>query len=245
MIKVTIWHEFIQDGAWKQENVLEHYPNGIHKYLESFLKDEFEVKTVTQFDENGELNENAGITKELLDNTDVMLWWGHCKHNEVPDEAVKMVTDAVRCGMGIIFLHSAHHSKTFKALMGTSCNLHWREDNDYERVWVVDPSQPIAKGLGEYIYLEHEETYGEPFGIPEPDKVVFIGGYEGGEVFRSGCCYKREYGNVFYFQPGHESFPTYYDKNVQTVIKNAIRWVKPVIRQEITCPHIKKTGTEE
>lgn len=241
MIKVTVWHEFIQDGAWAQENVLKHYPQGIHKYLESFLKDEFSVTTVTQFDKEGNLIDNAGITQELLDNTDVMLWWGHCKHGDVPDEAVKMVADEVRKGMGIIFLHSAHHSKPFKALMGTTCNLHWREDNDYERIWVIDPSHPIAQGLGEYIYLDAEETYGEPFGVPEPDKLVFVGGYEGGEVFRSGCCWRRENGKIFYFQPGHESIPTYHNKEIQLVIKNAINWCYSEYRaKELSCPHVTK-----
>ena len=202
MIRVTVWNEFCHEAVWKEEAVLQCYPDGIHKYLESFLKDEFEVKTVTLYDENGNLNENAGISWELLDNTDVLIWWAHAKHHEVKDEVIAMVAHAVRSGMGMIFLHSAHHSKLFQALMGTTGNLHWREDGDFERVWVIDPSHPIAQGIGEYIYLEEEETYGEPFGIPEPDKLVFIGTYEGGEVFRSGCCWQKEYGKVFYFQPG-------------------------------------------
>lgn len=241
MIKVTVWHEFCQENLWKQENILQHYPEGIHKYLESFLKDEFEVKTVTQFNENGEAVENAGITRELLDETDVMIWWGHCKHGEVPDEAVAMVTDAVRRGMGIIFLHSAHHSKPFKALMGTSCNLHWRESEDKERLWAIDPSHPIAKGIPEHVTLECEEMYGEPFGIPEPDKLVFIASFEPGEVFRAGCCWRREYGKVFYFQPGHETYPTYHNPHIQQIIKNAIDWAYSEYRAaELTCPNVEK-----
>ena len=87
--------------------------------------------------------------------------------------------------------------------------------------------------------------YGEPFGIPEPQKVVLMGWYEGGEVFRSGCCYIRENGKIFYFQPGHESFPVYYNKDVQKVIKNAIRWAVPVNRiDSLVCPHAKKPGEE-
>ena len=240
MIRVTIWNEFIQDGAWQQENVLRYYPQGIHKYLESVLKDEFDVKTVTEFDKEGNLIENADITQELLDNTDVMLWWAHCKHGDVPDEAVKMVADAVRSGMGIIFLHSAHFSKPFQALMGTSCSLHWREDGDYERVWNIAPSHPITQGIGEYVYLPEEETYGEPFGIPEPDKLVFIGSFEGGEVFRAGCCWRRENGKVFYFQPGHESHATYHIPEIQTIIKNAINWAYSEVRIVPTCPHVEK-----
>jgi len=242
MIKVTVWNENCHETVWKQPEVLRHYPEGIHNYIASFLKDEFEVKTASLYDQDGNLNENAGITQELVDDTDVMIWWAHCKHHEVPDEAVQIVTDAVRSGMGIIFLHSAHLAKPFKGLMGTSCTLHWREDGDYERVWNIAPTHPITQGIGEYIYLPEEEVYGEPFGIPEPDKLVFIGSYQGGEVFRAGCCYRRENGKVFYFQPGHESFPTYHIPEIQTVIKNAINWAYNAsgLRLPLECPRVEK-----
>ena len=239
MIRVLVWNEFKHEQ--EKENIAAVYPNGIHGAIKSFLdtEEDFEVKTATLYDEN------CGITEEILENTDVLLWWGHGAHNKVPDEVAKMVQHAVQSGMGFIALHSAHHSKPFKLLMGTTCNLSWREDGDMERVWVVNPSHPIAQGIDRYFELPHEETYAEPFDIPEPDELVFGGWYEGGEIFRSGCTYRRGNGKIFYFQPGHETFPTFYDKNVQTVIKNAVRWVSPVIRQEITCPHIKKIGTEE
>ena len=239
MIRVLVWNEFKHEQ--EKEKIAAIYPDGMHNTIKAFLdtEEDFEVKTATLYDEN------CGITEEVLKNTDVLLWWGHGAHDKVPDEVAKMVQKAVHSGMGFIALHSAHHSKPFKLLMGTTCNLSWREDGDMERVWVVNPSHPIAQGIDRYFELEHEETYAEPFDIPEPDELVFGGWYEGGEIFRSGCTYRRGNGKIFYFQPGHESFPTYYDKNVQTVIKNAIRWVKPVIRQEITCPHIKKIGTEE
>jgi trehalose utilization protein len=188
----------------------------------------------------------CGLTQEVLDDTDVLIWWGHMKHNEVPDEVVTRVKESVLKGMGIIFLHSAHHSKPFRALMGTSCNLSWREDGDSERVWVCNPAHPIAQGLGRYFEIEHDETYAEPFGIPEPDETVFIGWYEGGEVFRSGCTWRRENGKVFYFQPGHETFGVYYNPAVQTVIRNAVRWVKSDYRiKELTCPNVKKPGQED
>ena len=119
-------------------------------------------------------------------------------------------------------------------------NLGWREDGDKERIWVSKPSHPIAKGLGRYFELPHEETYSEPFDIPEPDQTVFISWYEGGEVFRSGCCYTRGNGKVFYFQPGHETYPTYYNKDVQTVIRNAVYWAKPEYRAKLDCPMIEK-----
>ena len=140
----------------------------------------------------------------------------------------------------MVFLHSAHHSKPFKFLLGTSCNLSWREDGDLERVWVCKPSHPIAQGLGRYFEIEHEETYAEPFDIPNPDELVFMGWYEGGELFRSGCCYNRGNGKIFYFQPGHESYPTFYNKDVQTVIKNAVRYVAPSYRAKLECPRVEK-----
>ncbi len=239
MIRVLVWNEFKHEQ--EKEKIAAIYPDGIHGAIKSFLdtEDDFEVKTATLYDEN------CGITEEILENTDVLLWWGHIAHDKVPDEVAKTVQKAVHSGMGFIALHSAHHSKPFKLLMGTTCNLSWREDGDMERVWVVNPSHPIAQGIDRYFELEHVETYAEPFDIPEPDELVFGGWYSGGEIFRSGCTYRRGNGKIFYFQPGHETLPIFYDKNVQTVIKNAVRWVSPVIRQQITCPHIKKIGTQE
>ncbi len=234
MIRVTVWNEFKHEQ--ENDKVKAIYPDGIHNTIKEFLdKDgEFEVKTATLYDEN------CGITDKLLENTDVLIWWGHGAHDKVPDEIAKKVQDAVLSGMGFIALHSSHHSKPFKMLMGTTCHLSWREDGDLERVWVVKPSHPIAQGINRYFELPHEETYAEPFDIPEPNELVFGGWYEGGEIFRSGCCFLRGNGKIFYFQPGHETFPVYYDKNVQTVIKNAIRWAMPSYRQKIECPHIQK-----
>lgn len=234
MIKVTVWHEYAHEKI--DENVRKIYPDGMHIAIKNFLKDDFEVRTATLDDEE------CGLTKEVLDNTDVLIWWGHMAHGKVPDEVVDRVYDAVLSGMGLIVLHSGHHSKIFKKLMGTPCNLSWREDGDMERIWVVNPAHPIAKGLDSYFEIEHEEMYGEPFRIPEPDETVFIGWYEGGEVFRSGVTYHRGNGKIFYFQPGHESYPTYYNKNVQTVIKNAVNWAAPSYRNDdvLTGPNVKK-----
>ena len=202
--------------------------------LKQALEDEFQVKTVTLDDAE------CGLTQEVLDNTDVLIWWGHMAHDEVPDEVAKRVQQSVLEGMGIIFLHSGHHSKPFRLLMGTNCNLTWREDGDRELLWVCNPAHPIAKGIGRYIYIENEETYGEPFSIPEPEELVFIGNFEGGEVMRAGCCWRRENGRIFYFQPGHETYPIYYNTEVIKVIKNAVNWANPSYRVKIECPHVKK-----
>ncbi|MBR4767854.1 MAG: ThuA domain-containing protein [Lachnospiraceae bacterium] len=233
MLHVTVFNEFVHEK--RHEKVHAVYPEGIHSVLKERLEDEeISVRTVTLDDPE------CGLTEEVLKETDVLIWWGHMRHELVPDEVAVRVQHAVISGMGAIFLHSAHHSKPFKLLMGTPCNLGWRENGDREYVWVVDPSHPIVQGIGRYFKLEHEETYSEPFSIPEPDKLLLIGNYSGGEVFRSGCLYRRGNGKVFYFQPGHETYPIFYDDNVIRIIKNAIRFLASDYRQEIDCPHITK-----
>jgi trehalose utilization protein len=237
MIKVTVWNEFYHERH--NEEIKKIYPQGLHKTIADFLKcDDITVRTATLLDED------CGLTQEVLDDTDVLIWWGHVRHREVPDEIAERVQTAVLGGMGAIFLHSAHHSKPFKRLIGTTGNLSWREDGDWEKLWNIAPAHPITQGIGRFIELEHEEVYCEPFDIPNPDQLIFISNYEGGEVFRSGCCYNRGCGKIFYFKPGHESYPIYYNKEIQTVIKNAVYWAKPVKRITLQCPHIKKIGEE-
>ncbi|MEG2253882.1 MAG: ThuA domain-containing protein [Vagococcus sp.] len=219
MIYVTVWNEYRHELT--DEKVREVYPNGIHEQLKSFLQEEFVVKTAT-LDEA-----EHGLTEEVLDETDVLIWWGHMAHDEVADEIVNRVHERVLQGMGLIVLHSGHMSKIFMKLMGTSCDLKWREADETCRIWNVNPSHPITDGIGEYIELEKEEMYGEHFDIPAPDELIFINWYQGGEVFRGGCTYKRGNGKIFYFQPGHETYPSYYNKKVQRVIKNAVQWATP------------------
>jgi trehalose utilization protein len=224
MLNVTVWNENRHEQ--KSEKVREVYPEGIHGAIAAFLeKGSFNVKTAT-LDQ-----EQHGLTEEVLTQTDVLLWWGHIAHEEVSDEVVERVRQRVLDGMGLIVLHSGHFSKIFKTLMGTSCDLKWREADEKERIWIVDPGHPITEGLGEYIELDREEMYGEHFDIPAPDELVMVSWFEGGEVFRSGCTYKRGNGKVFYFRPGHETYPTYYNKEVQKVITNAVQWAAPVTRE--------------
>ncbi|WP_273322819.1 ThuA domain-containing protein [Vallitalea guaymasensis] len=222
-IKVTIWNEFRHEKS--DEEVRKVYPNGIHEELKKQLgvDKQLVIRTAT-LDEP----EN-GLTDEVLNDTDVLLWWGHMSHEEVLDEVVEKVRQRVLHGMGLIVLHSGHGSKIFTKLCGTNTGeLKWREQGEKERLWVVDYSHPIVEGIGEYIELEHEEMYGEPFGIPAPDELVFISWFAGGEVFRSGVTYKRGLGKIFYFRPGHESYPTYKNEDVIKVIKNAVKWAKPL-----------------
>ena len=239
MIRVLVWNEFKHERS--EERIAAVYPEGIHGAIAKFLgtNEDMVVETATLCDEN------CGITPERLANTDVLIWWGHMAHNDVPDEVAAMVRDAVHGGMGAIFLHSAHHSKPFKMLMGTTCNLCWRESDDREVLWVINPAHPITRGIDRYFVLDAEETYGEPFGIPNPDELLMIGNYSGGEVFRSACLYRRGAGQVFYFQPGHESYPIFYQAPVQTIITNAVRYLAPTYREIPKCPHVRNIGDAE
>lgn len=223
LVQVTVWNENRHEK--KNPVVRDIYPNGIHGAIAGFLEEAgFQARTAV-LDEP-----EHGLTDEVLQNTDVLIWWGHLAHGEVSDEVVQKVQQRVLDGMGLIVLHSGHFSKIFKVLMGTSCDLKWREADDRERLWVIDPSHPITNGIGEYIQLEKEEMYGEHFDIPAPDELIFMSWFEGGEVFRSGCTYKRGNGKIFYFRPGHETYPTYHNKEIQRVITNAVEWAKPVQR---------------
>jgi trehalose utilization protein len=181
--------------------------------------------------------EENGLPAALLDATDVLLWWGHMAHERLSEEVAAGVQRRVLEGMGFIALHSAHFCKPFKRLMGTNCSLKWREADERERLWVVEPGHPIAAGLGEQFVLPMEETYGERFDIPRPDATILISWFEGGNVFRSGCAWERGNGRVFYFRPGHETYPTYYDPNVQRVISNAVGWAAPRVNIVDDCPN--------
>ncbi|MFD1362078.1 ThuA domain-containing protein [Lentibacillus salinarum] len=216
-MKITVWNE----NRHEQTNpvVADIYPEGIHRAISAFLKEDgHDVRTVT-LDEP-----EHGLTDEMLAETDVLVWWGHKAHDEVKDEIAEKVKQCVLDGMGLVVLHSGHFSKPFTKLMGTGCNLKWREADEKERLWVVDPTHPITEGLQQYIELEKEEMYGEHFDIPTPDELIFISWFEGGEVFRSGATFKRGRGKIFYFRPGHETYPTYHHKDIQKVIKNGIKW---------------------
>jgi trehalose utilization protein len=217
-IHVTVWGEYRHEKRNPRVTAL--YPDGMHATIAAALRQQpgITVRTAT-LDEP-----EHGLTESVLARTDVLTWWGHLAHNEVSDVVVRRVQERVLDGMGLIVLHSGHMSKIFMALMGTSCDLKWREANDRERIWVVEPGHPIAEGINDYFEIEREEMYGERFDVPQPETLVFISWFTGGEVFRSGCCYTRGKGRIFYFRPGHETYPTYHHPQVQRVIANAVRW---------------------
>lgn len=216
-MNITVWNEYRHEK--ESEKVRLHYPEGIHKVIADFLEGDVTTATLDM--------PEHGLTEEVLNRTDVLIWWGHKAHDEVSDEIVEKVHQRILEGMGFIALHSAHFSKVFKKLMGTGCDLKWREAGEKERIWVINPAHPIAEGLPEYFELEEEEMYGEHFDIPAPDELLFLSWFEGGEVFRSGATFTRGNGKIFYFRPGHETYPTYHNEYVQKVIKNAVNWVKP------------------
>ncbi|GHC63460.1 ThuA domain-containing protein [Neogemmobacter tilapiae] len=217
-VRVVVWGENVHEQ--KNKVVAGIYPKTMHGTIAETLNAAGGVSATTATLQEPE----HGLTAERLAETDVLIWWGHAAHGDVSDAVTERVAEAVWSGMGIIFLHSAHFSKPFKRLMGTPCNLSWREAGERERLWVTSRNHPIAAGLPDHFELENEEMYGEPFGVPEPLETVFISWFQGGEVFRSGLTYKRGAGNVFYFRPGHETYPTYHDANVQKVIHNAVLW---------------------
>ncbi len=218
MIRTVVWGENVHDR--EDETVRAIYPKGMHGAIADALNVDPAISASTATLDQPE----HGLSVKRLEETDVLTWWGHKVHGQVSDEIVERVARRVWEGMGLIVLHSGHYSKIFRKLMGTPCSLQWREAGEKERVWAVNPSHPIAQGVGPSFIVEQTEMYGEPFSIPEPMETVFISWYDGGEVFRSGVTYRRGGGHIFYFSPGHEVYPIYHDRNVQTVLRNAVKW---------------------
>jgi len=222
-INVTVWHEFRHEK--KNPKVAELYPNGMHEAIASALRKspDLNVRTAT-LDEP-----EHGLTKAVVAGTDVFVWWGHMAHKDVADEIVERVYQRVIAGAGLVCLHSGHFSKLFRRLMGTTCDLKWREDpNEREILWVTKSGHPILAGVvDDHFIIDHEEMYGEYFDIPEPDELLLISSFTGGEVFRSGCTWRRGAGKIFYFRPGHETYPTYHNPTVLKIIENGVRWARP------------------
>ena len=219
-VRVTVWGENVHERI--EEHVRAIYPDGMHTAvaagLEALLGDRVRVRTAT-LDQP-----DHGLPEAVLEETDVLTWWGHRAHDQVDDTVVERVHRAVLGGMGLLALHSAHYSKIFTRLLGTSCSLRWRNAAERELVWTVDPAHPIAAGVPQPIVIDAQEMYGEPFDIPAPDELVFISSFAGGEVFRGGCCFRRGAGRIFYFSPGHETYPVYAHPDIARVIANAVAW---------------------
>ncbi len=231
MINVTVWNEYLHER--RNDKVRAIYPRGIHQAIAEGLRNrgDFKVRTAT-------LEEpEHGLSQDLLNTTDVLLWWGHLAHDQVSDAVVERVQLRVLSGMGLIVLHSGHYAKIFKRLMGTYCSLRWREAKERERLWNLRPDHPILQGIPEYIELSQEEMYGERFDIPEPEELLMISWFQGGEVFRSACTWTRGYGRIFYFRPGHETFPTYHHPHVLRILANACVWARQRVNLDVTQAH--------
>ncbi|TVR46518.1 MAG: trehalose utilization protein ThuA [Planctomycetota bacterium] len=235
-LRVTIWNEFRHET--KNPAVQAIYPDGIHHTISQALQTQAAAAGSAIALRTATLDEpNHGLSEEILADTDVLFWWGHCAHGAVADSTVDLVQRHVLEGMGLVVLHSGHFSKIFRRLLGTNCSLKWREKAEKERLWVIEPSHPICQGLGEYIELPHTEMYGERFDIPTPDELLFISWFAGGEVFRSGCTWRRGHGKIFYFRPGHETYPIYHNGEIQRVLYNAAHWARPSMRKKDVCPN--------
>ena len=237
-IRVTVWGENYHETSERDRAAMaERYPDGMHGAiaagLQKELGDAVEVRTATRD------QAEQGLTDAVQDSTDVLTWWGHARHDEIDDAIVDKVHQRVLGGMGILILHSAHFSKIFKKLMGTSCSLSWRSDDDAELVWTVSPDHPIAEGVPSPIVIDQQEMYGEYFDIPQPDELIFISSFSGGEVFRSGCTWKRGKGKVFYFSPGDQDFPVYHHPDIQRVLANAARWAAPAPSVSFAAPAVR------
>ncbi len=236
-IRVTVWGENHHENRERdREAMAERYPKGMHGAiaagLTEVLGDSVDVRTAVHQDPE------HGLTDEVLANTDVLTWWGHMAHATVDDAVVERVYQRVLGGMGLIALHSAHFSKIFIKLMATSCSLSWRNSRDTELVWTVLPSHPIAQGVPHPLVIEEQEMYGEFFDIPQPDELVFLSTFSGGEVFRSGCCYRRGLGKVFYFSPGDQDYPVYHHPDIKRVIANAVQWASPTAGASFVPPAV-------
>ncbi len=219
-MRITVWGENVHERT--EEHVRALYPDGMHETIAAALAaDGVQTRTATL-----DAPEH-GLTQEVLDATDVLTWWGHIAHDQVDDAIVDRVHAAVLGGMGLLVLHSAHYSKIFQRLLGTSCSLRWRNDGERELVWTVNPRHPIAHGVPHPIVIEAQECYSEPFDIPAPDELVFVSSFAGGEVFRGGACFTRGAGRIFYFSPGDQDYPVYHHPDIQRVLANAARWAAP------------------
>lgn len=227
-VRVTIWNEFIQE--LRDPPVRRIYPDGMHRVLADALggRGDLDVRTATLAEPE------HGLTEEVLATTDTLVWWGHVAHEQVSDAVVARVRREVLAGMGLVVLHSGHFSRPFQTLLGTSCSLAWREDGQHERLWNLRPGHPILDGIGETVELAEEEMYGERFDIPEPDELLMIGWFPGGEVFRSLCTWTRGLGRIVYFQPGHETHPTFHNAEIQRIVGNAAAWAGRRIRMDVT-----------
>jgi trehalose utilization protein len=219
-IRVTVWGENRHE---QQDHLVAGiYPDGMHTTIADGIRANLGARATLR---TATLDEaQHGLTEGILAETDVLTWWGHIAHDDVSDDVVDRVYRHVLSGMGLVVLHSGHWSKIFQKLMGTTCTLRWRNGEDRELVWTVDPTHPIARGIPSPLVIPAQEMYGEFFDIPAPDELVFVSSFTGGEVFRSGCTFRRGHGKIFFFSPGDQEYPVYHQPEIRRVIANGVEW---------------------
>ena len=220
-LRITVWNEGVHEAGGHPASMATDYPDGMHGAIADGLAQlipNATIRTAVLADPE------HGLTEQVLAETDVLLWWGHIAHERVADEVVERVQRHVLGGMGLLVLHSGHFSKIFIRLMGTTCSLKWRNEGERELVWTVDPTHPIAHGIPHPLVIPHQEMYGEFFDIPDPDDLVFISSFTGGEVFRSGVTFHRGRGRIFYFSPGDQEYPVYQQDGIRQVLANGVKW---------------------
>lgn len=274
-IRVVVWDE--QQPAQKQAYDGRFLGEHIAAYLQK--SPEFSVKSVKLDDPE------QGLPNELLEQTDVLIWWGHIRNRDVRPELGKRIVERVKAGkLALITLHSAHWSQPFIQAMyerSTSDALAalpeaqrktakieytypagyvvpkqeapltpsskvetnadgsitlpiklplcvfsaYRADGKPGHVHTLLPQHPIAAGIPENFDIPQTEMYDEPFHVPAPDAVVFEERWDKGEHFRSGCVWNVGKGKVFYFRPGHETYPVYKQDVPLKILENAARWL--------------------
>lgn len=221
-LRILVWNEGVHEANNEPAHIGEIYPHGIHGAIAAGLRSFYPESKITTA--VLATDDQHGLSEEVLAETDVLLWWGHIAHDQVGDAVVDRVQRHVLGGMGLIVLHSGHFAKIFTRLLGTSCSLAWRNEGERELVWTVKPSHPIAEGVDSPIVIPEQEMYGELFDIPDPDDLIFISSFAGGEVFRSGVTFTRGKGRIFYFSPGDQEYPVYHHPQIQRVLANGVRW---------------------
>ncbi|MCO1339625.1 trehalose utilization protein ThuA [Kocuria polaris] len=221
-LRILVWNEGVHEARNIPEHIKDIYPDGMHGAIAEGLRrllPDAEVSTATLA-----TDDEHGLSEEVLAETDVLLWWGHIAHDQVRDDVVERVQRHVHGGMGLLVLHSGHFSKIFIRLLGTTCSLKWRNEGERELVWNVKPSHPITEGVPQPIVIDEQEMYGEFFDIPDPDDLIFVSSFSGGEIFRSGVTFTRGAGRIFYFSPGDQDYPVYYHDDVRRVLANGVQW---------------------
>ncbi len=202
------------------------YPHDINAAIAEglYVLSGWEVSTasITQQDQ--------GLPDDVLGNVDVLIWWGHERHGDVTDDLVARIVARVRDhGMGFIATHSAHYSKPLKALLGTPCGWKggYEDDGSKVEIVVMAHSHPIARGVKDFV-VPHTERYGDPFEAPQPETLIFDGIYTlpngTHQNAQQGMVWRIGKGRVFYFQPGHEGYPIYFQPEIRQVVRNGVRW---------------------